>query len=98
MSSLCLLTATLVLAQTPLAPGDHQRQLKVDDRERSYLLHIPPQGRAQKSLPVVLVFHGGAIDAARMAKYSGLNETADREGFRGSLSERYRSPQRNLHI
>jgi hypothetical protein len=36
-----LLVATLLIGQPMLKPGDHTRSLKVDGRDRSYLVHIP---------------------------------------------------------
>lgn len=65
----------------PLSAGDTTRTLTVDDRQREYLLHVPPQASQGKPLPVVLVFHGGGSSAKVMVRFSGMNETADKHGF-----------------
>jgi polyhydroxybutyrate depolymerase len=69
------------MGETPLAPGDYTRTLEHDGRTRSYLVHIPPKYDIKRPTPVVLAFHGGAINASITVLYCGLNETADKEGF-----------------
>jgi polyhydroxybutyrate depolymerase len=70
----------VVLAADPVGPGDHTRTLKVDDLDRSYLVHVPPKYDS-KPTPVVLVFHGGGSNAEQMARFCGMNEKADEAGF-----------------
>lgn len=62
-------------------PGDHRRTITLDGRERSYLLHVPPDYDGTQRLPMVLAFHGGATDASYMVRFCGLNETADLANF-----------------
>jgi polyhydroxybutyrate depolymerase len=80
-----MLTATLIaatlLAAGPLAPGDYTRRITVGDAERSYLFHVPPQARAGKPLPVVLMFHGALTDGQGMVRFTRLNEKSDQAGF-----------------
>jgi polyhydroxybutyrate depolymerase len=77
-----LLAISLALgAADPLAPGEHTRTLQVDNRTRSYLVHVPPKLDPKKPTPVVLAFHGGGSNAEQMVRFCGLNEKADREGF-----------------
>lgn len=68
------------LSAAPLEPGDHSRTLTVKNLERSYLVHIP-KGCENKPTPVVLVFHGGGLNAKQMVGFSGLNQKADKAGF-----------------
>jgi polyhydroxybutyrate depolymerase len=70
-----------LLLAAALSPGDHERRLTVGGRERSYLVHVPPQAAGGELLPAVLAFHGGASNARAMARYSGLSATADTAGF-----------------
>ncbi|HEY4309922.1 MAG TPA: PHB depolymerase family esterase [Pirellulales bacterium] len=65
----------------PLTPGTHRRTINVDGRERTYLLHAPPSYDAGRTYPLLLAFHGGATDAAFMARFCGLNEKSDEAGF-----------------
>ena len=54
-------TPTPVPTATPIPtiqPGESERTLMVDDRERSYLLYIPPGLDSQQSVPVIFAFHG----------------------------------------
>lgn len=67
--------------KTFLQPGDHLLALFHKGRERSYLLHIPPQVLSQQSLPVVLNFHGGRSHARQQQEYTNLDGLADQEGF-----------------
>lgn len=80
MSHLGLLALVLLTAE-PLGPGDHFRELKVEGRERSYLVHIPPKYNASDPAPVVLAFHGAMTNAPIMALSTGLSAKADQAGF-----------------
>lgn len=55
--------------------------LRVDGRDRSYLLHVPPSFRRGHPLPLVLVFHGYRGNGNVMMDASRMNEDADRRGF-----------------
>ena len=52
-----------------------------DEREREYILHVPPSYTGAESLPLVFNFHGLGGDAARTADYTALPAKADEEGF-----------------
>src|SRR5262249_46333784 len=56
----------------PIGPGDHVVRLTVDNRPRSYRVHVPPQYDAAKPTPVVLAFHGSSMNGKMMASFSGL--------------------------
>ena len=64
-----------------LQPGDSTRTVLIGDRERSYLVHVPPQYNPEKPTPVVLALHGAWTNGKVMEIYSGLNHTADANGF-----------------
>jgi polyhydroxybutyrate depolymerase len=63
-------------------PHTVERTLAWGGRERTYLLHVPPQAReAKHPVPLVLAFHGGGSRARGMEWLSGLDAISDREGF-----------------
>ena len=43
--------------ETPLAPGNYTRTLKLGNDDRSYLVHVRPNYQANQPTPVVLAFH-----------------------------------------
>ena len=55
--------------------------LRVDGRERSYLLHLPPQASATHRVPLLLAFHGYTGNANVEMETSSLNDVADSAGF-----------------
>jgi polyhydroxybutyrate depolymerase len=69
------------VTQEMLQPGDYTRTLKVDDRDRSYLVHVPHNYDPKQPTPVVLVLHGAWTNGPITAVYSGLNRTADDKNF-----------------
>jgi len=64
-----------------MQPGDYTRTVQVDDRNRSYLVHVPPKYDPNHSAPVILVLHGAWTNGPITAVYSGLNRTADENNF-----------------
>lgn len=66
--------------QTTLPVGTHRRELRVDGRDRSYLIHVPPDVKSGPTA-VVLVFHGGGGNAENAARMSHFDRAADRHGF-----------------
>jgi polyhydroxybutyrate depolymerase len=76
-----LFVVAITLSATPNGPGDHMRKLTVDGRERSYLVHIPPQYDPNKPTPVVLIFHGAGMNAAMTVPFTGMSEKSDEAGF-----------------
>ncbi len=81
MTIASLLVAALLTAPPMLKPGDHTRTLKVDGRNRSYLVHIPKKYDGKTLAPVVLALHGLAMNGPMMAFFCGLNKKADEAGF-----------------
>lgn len=64
-----------------LGPGDHERKLTVDGRNRRYLVHVPPSYDPQKPTPVVLVLHGAAMNGPLTVAFTGMNAKSDQAGF-----------------
>jgi len=73
----------LAAGPRPVAAGlvDVPRSLKVGGVERTYRLHVPPAYDGVRPLPLLLLFHGGGGQGAGMARLSGMNQVADRNGF-----------------
>lgn len=83
--SLRLIVATVLtlLASAPLhaqARG-YEGRLRVDGRERGYLVDLPPAYDGRRALPLVIVFHGGGGSGQRVRQQTGMSELARREGF-----------------
>ena len=76
-----LVAAAFLSAGSMLKPGDHTRNLKVDGKNRSYLVHVPKKYDGKTPMPVVLALHGAAMNGPMMTAFCGLNEKADNAGF-----------------
>jgi polyhydroxybutyrate depolymerase len=70
-----------IFSAEELKLGTHDLGLKHDGRDRTYLLHVPPQYDGTKALPLVMFFHGGMGTAKHGEKNYGWSEKADKEGF-----------------
>lgn len=81
MFSIQVAVLASVLLGDPLPPGDHTRKLTVDGRERSCLVHIPPQYKPDQPTPVVLVLHGARTNGAITVAVTGMNAKSDSAGF-----------------
>lgn len=64
-----------------IAQINKEFNIRVDGRNRLYILHTPPSIVPGKEYPLILVLHGGGGQAARMMRFSGFNDLADRENF-----------------
>jgi polyhydroxybutyrate depolymerase len=80
MTTLTLVCAMLA-GKDSLSPGDFTRTVLAEGRSRTYLVHVPKSYDGRKPFPLVMAFHGGATDAALMARFCGLDEKADQAGF-----------------
>lgn len=85
-----LLAATLLAAcsddappagPTPPDAGDHELTLDHDGTKRRYAVHAPPGYKPEDRLPVVVALHYNPGDAKGMKALTGLDATADEEGF-----------------
>lgn len=75
--------AVVVIACSAGASGsDPVRTIEHDGLTRRYVLHVP-EGLVvpEAGAPLVLALHGFAQTAPGMVAFTGLNATADREGF-----------------
>ena len=81
MTALPALFMLTVLAADPLGPGDHNRKLTVDDRERTYLVHVPKGYDSNKPTPVVLILHGAGTNAVITVAFTGMSKKSDEAGF-----------------
>ena len=71
---------TLTTAPT-IQPSESEREVMVNDEERSYLLHIPPGLDRLHPVPVVMAFHGWGQEPATMQLETGFDDIADEVGF-----------------
>jgi polyhydroxybutyrate depolymerase len=58
-----------------------RHSLLVGGVERTYRLYVPASSRTEDARALVMVLHGGGGNAEHAARMSGMNATADREGF-----------------
>ncbi|MCP4189805.1 MAG: polyhydroxybutyrate depolymerase [Planctomycetaceae bacterium] len=58
---------------------DYRSSVVVQNRRRTFLVHLP--AKVGKHFPLVVALHGTGIDGERMANFSGLNDSADEHGF-----------------
>jgi polyhydroxybutyrate depolymerase len=67
---------------TALVPGDtYTFSLQSGGMRRSYLLHLPPAAASGKHLPLVLNLHGSTQNGQLQELQSGMDSSADRNGF-----------------
>jgi polyhydroxybutyrate depolymerase len=64
-----------------LRQGDEEKSFEFQGMKRTYIVHVPPAYDGSRALPLVLVMHGGVVNAWFTAYNTGMSETADREGF-----------------
>ena len=57
------------------------KSVTVNERLRSYYLHVPASLSKEKSAPLVIVFHGGGGEGRSTARLTKFNELADKENF-----------------
>jgi polyhydroxybutyrate depolymerase len=68
-------------AAPSLGPGSHTLTLQHDGIQRSYLLYVPKTLSPTTPTPLVLNFHGLAMNAALQVTFSGMNAAADSHKF-----------------
>jgi polyhydroxybutyrate depolymerase len=76
---LCLLAVTPTFAA--LTAGDYDFALTHQNLRRNYLLHVPPQARTARPLPLVISFHGAGSNAEVMKAYTRMDAASDRDGY-----------------
>lgn len=70
-----------VKEQIALQAGDHSRTLMMGEQKRYYIVHVPAGYDPESPTPVVLALHGAGMNGSMMVWFTGLNKTADENGF-----------------
>jgi len=99
MTFLCFLSLLLLaglacgrVATSPSStypPGNYNETLTVDERERAYILHVPPQANPATPLPLMIVLHGSYGSGRKMQVGVGFDEYADERGFLVAYPDAY---------
>lgn len=80
--SALLLAAALAMPGCPRPPEELvKRELVHDGRDRSYWFFAPAAAETDTPLPLVIALHRFTEDGAAMARLTGFNAVAEREGF-----------------
>jgi len=74
-------TGALDCGDGSLGPGDHTVEVEHDGLPRTALVHIPASVDIDAATPLVLNFHGFTSNSLQQSQFSGMNATADAEGF-----------------
>lgn len=61
--------------------GDYRKSIVVDNRERTYFLHLPNAFNSRMTYPLLLGLHGGGGSGEKFSKQTNFNIYADKEGF-----------------
>jgi len=72
-------TSTYTAANCPT--GDHTEEFTSGGQVRQYILHIPSAYQPEKSMALVLGFHGAGSSAREFESYSDFSFIANMEGF-----------------
>jgi len=64
-----------------LRPGEYSGTLRLDDRERQFIISTPPGATADEPRPIVFFFHGAGGSAEQAAATYGWIEKAKAERF-----------------
>jgi polyhydroxybutyrate depolymerase len=80
---LCIALSVSLLAGTfaSCARANSQGSLAVDNRKRTYELHVPPAYSADKAAPLVLALHGRLGDGHGTAGLTHFDKVSDEHGF-----------------
>ncbi|HEX6040129.1 alpha/beta hydrolase family esterase [Longimicrobium sp.] len=81
LSQIVIALSLLASAGLHAQARSYEARLRVDGRERTYLVDLPPQYDGRRALPLVLVLHGGGGNGAQVRRATGMTELARREGF-----------------
>jgi polyhydroxybutyrate depolymerase len=60
---------------------DTREEIEINDRTRTYAVHLPQGYDSQQHYPVVMLLHGLDQDGAQLARLTHFNELADRDGI-----------------
>jgi polyhydroxybutyrate depolymerase len=64
-----------------LSPRTKLYKISINETERKYFVHVPPNYDETENLPVVVIFHGGGGKAKAAMWSTGWIAKADEEGF-----------------
>ena len=78
---LLLLSLNILITGCITANADEINKITVDNTERSFMVHLPPNYNASEKLPVVILMHGGGGSIEGMVKLANMNATADKHNF-----------------
>ncbi len=73
-------------------PGQQDLTLKVGDRTRSYLVHVPANYDPKKPVAVVIMFHRGGGLAKDAIAQTGWDRKAEQEGFLAVFPQAVQAP------
>ena len=62
-------------------PRDARESIIVEDRERTYNLHVPSSYEGSKSVPLVLALHGRLGTGEGQERLGHMDKTSDAHGF-----------------
>jgi polyhydroxybutyrate depolymerase len=79
--AVAIVTLVAVAGCSPLPKGLSQKNLMHDNLKRTYHLFVPSSYNPAKPVPLVLAMHGLSETGLIFARYRGLSEVAEREGF-----------------
>ena len=65
----------------PARKGDAHEEIQINDRTRTFVVHLPQGYDSQQRYPVVILLHSLDQDAAEMARLTHFNELADRDSI-----------------
>lgn len=69
--------------------GNYHETITVDERERAYILHVPPQVDTASTLPLLIVLHGTYGSGRKMQLGLGFDNYADERGFLVAYPDAY---------
>ena len=73
--------AAIMTASTAFGQGTATGSVRVDGRLRTYLVDLPPQYDGRRSLPMVVVFHGGGGRAESTRTQTHMSDAGSANGF-----------------
>jgi polyhydroxybutyrate depolymerase len=77
----CVLCAAMAYRAVALPAGSKSLTMPFDGRTRRYILHVPPNHDAAKSVPLVMVLHGATQSPESAERMSRMSELADTNDF-----------------
>lgn len=76
-----ILTPSPTCGQAPRLLGSQERQIRSAGRVRTFSTYVPARLDPRRPAPLVFIFHGAAMTAARMRDLTGFEQLAEEKGF-----------------